>query len=63
MEIDKPSLMLMPIGLKLISKIFSPSDIEVQDMNLIPYTSAIGSLIHVTTCTQFDITFAINNIA
>jgi hypothetical protein len=63
MENYKPSLILMPTGLKLILKIFSRSDIEVQNMDLIPYTSAISSLIHVTTYTQFDITFAINNIA
>ncbi len=55
--------MLMSIGLKLTFKIFSPFDIEVQNMDLIPYTSAIGSLIHVTTYIQFDITFAIDNIA
>jgi hypothetical protein len=53
----------MPTGLKLNVKIFSPCDIEVQNLVLIPYTSAIGSFIHVTTYTQFDITFAINNIA
>jgi hypothetical protein len=63
MEIYKPSLMLMPTGLKLNVKIFSPFDIEVQNLDLILYTSAIGSFIHVTIYTQFDITFAINNIA
>jgi hypothetical protein len=41
---------------------FSPSDIVVHNMASIPYANAIGSLIHATTYTHFDIAFAVNNI-
>jgi hypothetical protein len=36
----------MLIGMKLICNMFSPSKIEVQDMDLIPYGNVINSLIH-----------------
>jgi hypothetical protein len=61
MKICKPSLTPMLVGMKLICNMFSPSNIEVQDMDLIPYGNVVNSLIHATTCTWFDIAFVVNN--
>jgi hypothetical protein len=51
----------MLVGMKLIFNIFSPSNIEVQEMDLIPYGNVVNSLIHATTCSWFDIAFLVNN--
>jgi hypothetical protein len=51
MKICKLSLTPMPVGMKLIFKMFSPSNIEVRDMDLIPYGNVVNSFIHATTCT------------
>ncbi len=48
--------------MKLTSNMFSPSNIVIHNMALILYASPAGNLIHATTCTHFDIAFAINNI-
>jgi len=55
MKICKLSLTPMPVGMKLIFKMFSPSNVEVRDMDLIPYGNVVNSFIHATTCTWFDI--------
>lgn len=49
MKICKRSLTSMLVGMKLIFNMLSPSNVELQDMDLIMYGDVVNSLIHATT--------------
>lgn len=61
MKICKRSLTSMLVGMKLIFNMLSPSNVELQDMDLIMYGDVVNSLIHATTYNWFDIAFVVNH--
>ncbi len=48
---------------KLDSRYIPQTTQEFQDMFIIPYTKAMGSLINTIKSTQFDVAFVVNYIA
>ncbi len=59
----KPCSTFMQIGMKLTNDMLPQSNTKIDDIDLIPYVSVVGSLIHATICMHLEIMFAINNIA
>ncbi len=49
--------------MKLTNDMLPQSNTKIDDIDLIPYVSVVGSLIHATICMHLEIMFAINNIA
>ncbi len=59
----KPCSTFMQIGMKLTIDMLPQSNTRIDDIDLIPYVSVVGSLIHVTICMHLEIMFVINNMA
>ncbi len=49
--------------MKLTTDMLPQSNTKIDDIDLIPYVSVVGSLIHVTICMHLEIMFAIYNVA
>ncbi len=49
--------------MKLTIDMLPQSNTRIDDIDLIPYVSVVGSLIHVTICMHLEIMFVINNMA
>lgn len=49
--------------MKLTIDMLPQSNTKIDDIDLIPYVSVVGSLIRATICMHLEIMFAINNIA
>lgn len=52
----------MVFNTKLIQDASPQTTQEFHDMFIIPYTKAVGSLIHTIKSTQFDVAFPMNYI-
>ncbi len=59
----KPCSTLTQINMKLTTDMLPQSNTKIDDIDLIPYVSVVGSLIHVTICMHLEIMFAIYNVA
>lgn len=63
MESAKPVATPLASHFCLSSKQSPTSEIEKQEMNKVPYSSAVGSLMHAMVCTRADITHAVGVVS
>jgi len=56
----KPITTPLAAHLKLLAKSYPTSEVEIENMSYVPYSSVVGSLMYVMVCTRPSLTYAVS---